>query len=150
MGAWALRFLILLLFASLMHLPPRLAWAVILVAAAIAIARFLYAGNYLPRFVMDVLDRLTDRARARSRLRAARAAHRGARCRGARRPHQIPADRPGRGRRCGGAPNPAPPRDAPAREADRGVLLCRAAGRRQDLLRQDPRREALRQRQGAA
>jgi len=46
-----------------MHLPPRLAWAVILVAAAIAAGRFLYAGNYLPRFVMDVLDRLTDRAR---------------------------------------------------------------------------------------
>jgi ATP-dependent Clp protease ATP-binding subunit ClpA len=63
MSAWALRFLILLLFASLMHLPPRLAWAVILVAAAIAAGRFLYAGNYLPRFVMDVLDRLTDRAR---------------------------------------------------------------------------------------
>jgi hypothetical protein len=51
MGAWAIRFFILLLFASLMHLPARLAWAVILVAVAIAAGRVHYAGHYHTMYV---------------------------------------------------------------------------------------------------
>ncbi|MBF9234797.1 AAA family ATPase [Microvirga alba] len=41
---------------------PTLAVSLVVGAGALAAGRLLYRGNYLPRFLMDVLSRLTDKA----------------------------------------------------------------------------------------
>jgi ATP-dependent Clp protease ATP-binding subunit ClpA len=60
-GPWFFRFFIILFVLLVAKDAPTLALTLIAVAAAIAVGMFLYHTDRLPRVVMDVLDRLTDR-----------------------------------------------------------------------------------------
>lgn len=62
MGPWFTRLVIVIFLITVDRAAPALAEALVAAAAAGAIAVFIYRGRYLPRFIMDVLDRLTNRA----------------------------------------------------------------------------------------
>jgi ATP-dependent Clp protease ATP-binding subunit ClpA len=62
MGPWFSRLLIVVFPITVDHAAPALAVALVAGAAAAAIAVFIYQGRYLPRYIMDVLDRLTNRS----------------------------------------------------------------------------------------
>lgn len=58
---WFFRFFVILFVLMVAKASAELALTLIAVAAAMALCVFLYRTDRLPRFVMDVLDRLTDR-----------------------------------------------------------------------------------------
>jgi ATP-dependent Clp protease ATP-binding subunit ClpA len=62
MGPWFTRLLIIVFLITVDHAAPSLALALVAGAAAAAIAVFIHQGRYLPRCIMDVLDRLTNRS----------------------------------------------------------------------------------------
>jgi ATP-dependent Clp protease ATP-binding subunit ClpA len=60
-GPWFFRFFVILFVLMVAKTSPALALMLIALAATIAVSIFLYRTDRLPRFIMDVLDRLTDR-----------------------------------------------------------------------------------------
>jgi ATP-dependent Clp protease ATP-binding subunit ClpA len=58
---WVFRFFVILFVLMVAKASPSLALTLIAIAAAMALGVFLYRTDRLPRFIMDVLDRLTDR-----------------------------------------------------------------------------------------
>lgn len=62
MGPWFTRLVIVVFLITVDRAAPTLAQALVAAAAMGAIVVFIYRGRYLPRFIMDVLDRLTNRA----------------------------------------------------------------------------------------
>jgi ATP-dependent Clp protease ATP-binding subunit ClpA len=61
-GPWFSRLLIVVFLITVDHAAPALALALVAGAAFAAVFVFIYQGRYLPRFIMDVLDRLTNRS----------------------------------------------------------------------------------------
>ena len=61
MSPWMTRLVLLLIIISIDRASPALAVTLVIGAAIGAIAIFLYRGSYLPRLVMDILDRLTNK-----------------------------------------------------------------------------------------
>ena len=61
-GAWILRAAVVLFVIAIDQAAPMLALATIVVAALGALLIFLTKGQYFPRLIMDVLDRLTNKA----------------------------------------------------------------------------------------
>jgi ATP-dependent Clp protease ATP-binding subunit ClpA len=61
-GPWFTRLLLIVFLITVDHAAPALAVALVAGAALAAICVFIYQGRYLPRFIMDVLDRLTNRS----------------------------------------------------------------------------------------
>jgi ATP-dependent Clp protease ATP-binding subunit ClpA len=62
MNPWIGRLVIVLALISIDHASPPLAVTLVIGATVAAIFIFLYKGSYLPRFVMDILDRLSNKA----------------------------------------------------------------------------------------
>jgi ATP-dependent Clp protease ATP-binding subunit ClpA len=62
MGPWFTRLLIIVFLLTVDHAAPALAIALVAGAAFAAVSVFIYQGRYLPRYIMDVLDRLTNRS----------------------------------------------------------------------------------------
>jgi ATP-dependent Clp protease ATP-binding subunit ClpA len=62
MTPWMTRLVIVLFIISVSHASPSLAGALVAAAAVAGICIYLNKGRYLPRFIMDVLDRLTNRS----------------------------------------------------------------------------------------
>jgi ATP-dependent Clp protease ATP-binding subunit ClpA len=62
LNPWLGRLLMLLALITIDHTSPALAVTLVAGAAVVAIFIFVYRGSYLPRFIMDVLDRLTNKA----------------------------------------------------------------------------------------
>lgn len=62
MGPWFTRLLIVVFLITVDHAAPALAKTLVAGAAVGALLIFVYRGHYFPRFIMDVLDRLTNRA----------------------------------------------------------------------------------------
>lgn len=60
-GPWAFRFFVVIFVLMIAKASAALALTLIVIAASMALSVFLYRNDRLPRFVMDVLDRLTDR-----------------------------------------------------------------------------------------
>jgi hypothetical protein len=60
-GPWFFRFFVILFVLMVAKASPALALTLIALAAAIAASVLLYRTDRLPRYIMDVLDRLTDR-----------------------------------------------------------------------------------------
>ena len=60
-GPWVFRFFAVIFVLMVAKASSALALTLIALAAAMALSVFLYRTDRLPRFVMDVLDRLTDR-----------------------------------------------------------------------------------------
>jgi ATP-dependent Clp protease ATP-binding subunit ClpA len=58
---WLGRLIMLLALISIDHASPPLALVLVAGSSTVALFIFLYRGSYLPRFVMDVLDRLTNK-----------------------------------------------------------------------------------------
>jgi ATP-dependent Clp protease ATP-binding subunit ClpA len=58
---WFFRFFVILFVLMVTKASPPLALTLIAIGAAMALGVFLYCTDRLPRFFMDVLDRLTDR-----------------------------------------------------------------------------------------
>jgi ATP-dependent Clp protease ATP-binding subunit ClpA len=63
MGPWFSRLVIVAFLITVDRAAPSLAVAMVAAAAAAFVAIFLYQARYMPRFIMDVLDRLTNRAK---------------------------------------------------------------------------------------
>lgn len=61
-GPWFIRLIIVVFLITVDRAAPALAEALVAAAAVGAIAIFIYRGRYIPRFIMDILDRLTNRA----------------------------------------------------------------------------------------
>jgi ATP-dependent Clp protease ATP-binding subunit ClpA len=61
MGPWFTRLVIVVFLITVHAAVPSLAVAMVAGAGAACVAIFLHKGRYLPRFVMDILDRLTNR-----------------------------------------------------------------------------------------
>jgi ATP-dependent Clp protease ATP-binding subunit ClpA len=59
---WMTRLVIVLFVISVNYASPPLAQSLVAGAAVAALCIYLHRGRYLPRFVMDVLDRLTNRS----------------------------------------------------------------------------------------
>ncbi|MCC8939105.1 ATP-dependent Clp protease ATP-binding subunit ClpE [Bradyrhizobium ivorense] len=62
LNPWLGRLFIVLGLITIDHASPALARTLVVGAAVVAVFIFLYQGSYLPRFIMDVLDRLTNKA----------------------------------------------------------------------------------------
>lgn len=62
LNPWLGRLVLLLTLISIDHASPSLALVLVVGSAVVALFIFLYRGPYFPRFVMDVLDRLTNKA----------------------------------------------------------------------------------------
>lgn len=62
MTPWMTRLVVVLAIISINYASPSLARALVAGAAVAAIFIYLHRGRYLPRFIMDVLDRLTNRS----------------------------------------------------------------------------------------
>ena len=60
-GPWFFRFFVIVFVLMVAKQAPALALTLIALAAAMALSVFLYRTDRLPRVIMDVLDRLTDR-----------------------------------------------------------------------------------------
>ena len=58
---WLTRLFVVVLFVGLAKGSPGIGWVIVGIAAAVAFSRLIYEAGYLPRFVMDVLDRLTNK-----------------------------------------------------------------------------------------
>lgn len=59
---WMTRLVIVMFIISVNYASPPLAHLLVICAVVAALSIYLYRGRYLPRFVMDVLDRLTNRS----------------------------------------------------------------------------------------
>jgi ATP-dependent Clp protease ATP-binding subunit ClpA len=62
LGPWITRLVIVLFLLTVFKALPSFAISLVFGAAIAALSIFLYRGRYLPRFIMDVLDRLTNRS----------------------------------------------------------------------------------------
>lgn len=60
-GPWYFRFFLIFLFLIVAKSMPALGWIMLTVAAVIVIAKLLHETKLLPRFVMDILDRLSNK-----------------------------------------------------------------------------------------
>lgn len=72
-STWMVRFLVLMLFVGIARSLPQLGWLLVAGALAVVAGKLLYHAHMLPRFLMDALDRLTNRAALEERLRQAKA-----------------------------------------------------------------------------
>jgi ATP-dependent Clp protease ATP-binding subunit ClpA len=70
---WLIRFFVLTLFISLVKTLPVLGWLILAVAALIVLAKLIYESRLLPRFMMDALDRLTNRSALEDRMKKTQA-----------------------------------------------------------------------------
>jgi ATP-dependent Clp protease ATP-binding subunit ClpA len=61
MSPWMGRLILLLALISIDHASPALAFTLVVASGGCAAAIFLYRGNYLPGFIMDILDRLSNK-----------------------------------------------------------------------------------------
>jgi ATP-dependent Clp protease ATP-binding subunit ClpA len=61
MNPWMGRLILLLALISIDHASPALAVTLVVAAGLFAVAIFLFRGSYLPRFIMDILDRLSNK-----------------------------------------------------------------------------------------
>jgi hypothetical protein len=61
-GMWAGRLGIVIAIIIVAQASAALAYFLVAVSFVGAICYFVYKGSYLPRFIMDVLDRLTNKA----------------------------------------------------------------------------------------
>ena len=61
MGPWFTRLVIVVFLITVHAAVPSLAIAMVAGAGAACVAIFLHKGRYLPRFVMDILDRLSNK-----------------------------------------------------------------------------------------
>ena len=61
-GPWMTRLVIVMFVISVNYASPLLASLLVYGAAAAALGIYLFRGRYLPRVIMDVLDRLTNRS----------------------------------------------------------------------------------------
>lgn len=61
MNPWMGRLILLLALISIDHASAALAVTLVVGAGVFAIAIFLFRGGYLPRFIMDILDRLSNK-----------------------------------------------------------------------------------------
>src|SRR6266404_1144764 len=62
LNPWLGRLIMLLALISIDHVSPALALVLVAGSAVVVLFIFLYRGSYFPRFIMDVLDRLTNKA----------------------------------------------------------------------------------------
>jgi len=62
MGGWSSRLGMIIVMIIVLKASTPLAYFLVAFAFAAAIAILLYKGRYLPRFIMDILDRLTNKA----------------------------------------------------------------------------------------
>lgn len=62
LNPWLGRLIMLLALISIDHASPALALVLVAGSAVVVLFIFLYRGSYFPRFIMDVLDRLTNKA----------------------------------------------------------------------------------------
>jgi ATP-dependent Clp protease ATP-binding subunit ClpA len=62
LGPWFTRLVIVMFIFAAYSAAPTFAVCLVAGSALAAVAVFLYQGRYLPRFIMDVLDRLTNRS----------------------------------------------------------------------------------------
>jgi ATP-dependent Clp protease ATP-binding subunit ClpA len=62
LNPWLGRLILLLALISIYQASHQLAIVLVTGSAVFALSIFLYRGSYLPRFIMDVLDRLTNKA----------------------------------------------------------------------------------------
>ncbi len=60
-GPWLGRLFMILIMIGIVKASPPLAIFLVAAAAIIAIVTFLYSGKYFPRFIMDILDKLTNK-----------------------------------------------------------------------------------------
>jgi hypothetical protein len=60
-GPWYFRFFAVLFLLRVARTAPMLALVLIMAASAIVLGQLLYTTQRIPRLVMDVLDRLTDK-----------------------------------------------------------------------------------------
>ena len=60
-GPWFARAAIVLFLLTIQRVSPMLAWLLVTSSAIVAVFYLLAKGRYLPRFVMDILDRLSDK-----------------------------------------------------------------------------------------
>ena len=61
LGPWFTRLVIVMFIFAAFSAAPTFAVCLVIGSAVAAVAVYLYQGRYLPRFIMDVLDRLTNR-----------------------------------------------------------------------------------------
>jgi ATP-dependent Clp protease ATP-binding subunit ClpA len=61
LGPWFTRLVIVMFIFAAFSAAPAFAVCLVIGSATAALAVYLYQGRYLPRFIMDVLDRLTNR-----------------------------------------------------------------------------------------
>jgi ATP-dependent Clp protease ATP-binding subunit ClpA len=61
LGPWFTRLIIVMFVFAAFSAAPTFAVCLVIGSAVAAVAVYLYQGRYLPRFIMDVLDRLTNR-----------------------------------------------------------------------------------------
>ena len=61
-GMWAGRLGIVIAIIIVAQASATLAYVLVGVAFVGAVGYFVYKGSYLPRFIMDVLDRLTNKS----------------------------------------------------------------------------------------
>ncbi len=73
-GPWLVRFFALTLFVGVAKGLPLLGWLIVVGAFALAAGKLILEARLLPRFLMDALDRLTNRAALEERLKQSRAA----------------------------------------------------------------------------
>jgi ATP-dependent Clp protease ATP-binding subunit ClpA len=62
LGPWFTRLVIVMFIFAAFSAAPTFAVCLVIGSAVAAAAVYLYQGRYLPRFIMDVLDRLTNRS----------------------------------------------------------------------------------------
>jgi len=62
LGPWFTRLIIVMFIFAAFSAAPTFAVCLVIGSAVAAVAVYLYQGRYLPRFIMDVLDRLTNRS----------------------------------------------------------------------------------------
>lgn len=60
-GVWFSRFLIVILFVGLAQSSPLIAWIIVGIGFSVTVFRLFHEAGYLPRFLMDILDRLTNK-----------------------------------------------------------------------------------------
>lgn len=73
-GPWLVRFFALTLFIGVAKGLPLLGWLIVAGAFALAAGKLILEARLLPRFLMDALDRLTNRAALEERLKQSRVA----------------------------------------------------------------------------
>src|ERR1051325_3864117 len=61
LGPWFTRLIIVMFIFAAYSAAPTFALCLVIGSAIAALSVYLYQGRYLPRFIMDVLDRLTNR-----------------------------------------------------------------------------------------